>query len=528
MLIFPAMLFLVTHSSAGYLSFFKAVGFSVYFPGIEKRTSQTITYVSWSYKASNIGTPDTILDFTPGDKTDELYLNKFKNRYRFNTTDFSLWLQDLKVDDSGNYFLNLHNGGNGFIVETRELQVFHVNNDQRVFKTAGSSVHLPGIEKETSQKITHVSWLYEASNTGMPDTILNYTTGTETDQFYLNKFKYRSQFDKTDFSLWLQDLKEGDNGNYFLKMYTEEGKIVVKIRALQVHVDDVKFIVTAGLSVLFPGAAEGINQKVKRVTWSMKASNTGSPIIILDYTPGKKSFQPHPNQFEFSKVNASLQLKNVKANDSGIYLLEIYTDEGKTVKTRTLRVHDADDVTLIITAGLSVLFPGAAEGIDEKVKRVTWSMKASNTESPIIILDYTPGKKSFQPHPNQFEFSKVNASLQLKNVKANDSGIYLLEIYTDEGKTVKTRTLQVRHADDNPNNWSSAAMGVLCFVIFWFGFIMALLLGVLTISCRCCHSVRWIKELMKKLTKKMIKNFADETLKQELQNRWNIDVAQEV
>ncbi|XP_064417261.1 uncharacterized protein LOC102358752 isoform X3 [Latimeria chalumnae] len=422
MLIFPAMLFLVTHSSAGYLSFFKAVGFSVYFPGIEKRTSQTITYVSWSYKASNIGTPDTILDFTPGDKTDELYLNKFKNRYRFNTTDFSLWLQDLKVDDSGNYFLNLHNGGNGFIVETRELQVFHVNNDQRVFKTAGSSVHLPGIEKETSQKITHVSWLYEASNTGMPDTILNYTTGTETDQFYLNKFKYRSQFDKTDFSLWLQDLKEGDNGNYFLKMYTEEGKIVVKIRALQVHVDD---------------------------------------------------------------------------------------------------------VTLIITAGLSVLFPGAAEGIDEKVKRVTWSMKASNTESPIIILDYTPGKKSFQPHPNQFEFSKVNASLQLKNVKANDSGIYLLEIYTDEGKTVKTRTLQVRHADDNPNNWSSAAMGVLCFVIFWFGFIMALLLGVLTISCRCCHSVRWIKELMKKLTKKMIKNFADETLKQELQNRWNIDVAQE-
>ncbi|XP_064417263.1 uncharacterized protein LOC106701887 isoform X2 [Latimeria chalumnae] len=426
MLIFSVMLFLVTHSSAGYLSFFKAAGFSVYFPGIEKRTSQTITDVSWSYKASNIGTPDTILDFISGDKTDQLYLNKFKNRYRFNTTDFSLWLQDLKVDDSGNYFLNVHIGGNGLIVETRELQVFHVDNDQRVFKTAGSSVHLPGVEKETSQKITRVSWLYEASNTGMPDTILNYTTGTETDQFYLNKFKYRSQFDKTDFSLWLQDLKEGDNGNYFLKMYTDEGKIVVKIRTLQVHVDDVTLIIMAGLSVLFPGAAEDIDEKVKRVTWSMKVSNTESTIIILDYTPGNKSFQSHPNQFE-----------------------------------------------------------------------------------------------------NWFEFSELNASLQLKNVKANDGGIYLLEMYTDEGKTVKTRTLQVHHADDNPNNWSSAAVGGLCFVIFWFGFIMALLLGVLTISCRCCHSVRWIKELMKKLTKKMIENFADETLKQELQNRWNIDVAQE-
>ncbi|XP_006011070.1 uncharacterized protein LOC102366236 isoform X2 [Latimeria chalumnae] len=313
--------------------------------------------------------------------------------------------------------------------------------------------------------------------------------------------------------------------------------------------DDQRYNIIAGSQVLLHGLEGGTRPEITLVSWSFKVSKTRIPDTILDYTPGDENYQLYShkieNGFEFSKENFSLLLKNVKVSNSGIYHLSIYTGEGKSTNTRTLQVAPLDVMNFFVTECLSVELPGIEGGVTQKIKLVTWSVKAFNNGPLIAILGFAPGNRTLQFYPkqleNRFEFSKTNASLWLKNVNMSDSGIYLLSAYADEGNTVTTRSLRIladnsskclcslgaEQSGVNPSNCSCASVGGLSFFTFCLGLTAALALISSAAFCRCCHSVSYVKECKQKIIELWMKDL-DVKWKMKLRDRLGEGCAAEV
>nr|XP_014353209.1 PREDICTED: uncharacterized protein LOC102366842 isoform X2 [Latimeria chalumnae] len=226
--VLAVMLSLTSYCSTGDLNFFKAAGSSVRFPGIEKRTSHGIKVVSWSFEASTSRIPDTILDYTPGGEPD--YVNNFKNRCRFNTTDFSLWLQDLKMSDSGKYSLKLYIEGDDPIVETRELQVLHVDElSSPLTYSEGSSLLLSVTEEKILSDVSQIRWIFLQPKSKSEVTILDYQPPSHNYSLLSEDYKDRIEFNKTNFSLLLQSVTPIDRGIYVLEQYNGDKLQFVKI-----------------------------------------------------------------------------------------------------------------------------------------------------------------------------------------------------------------------------------------------------------------------------------------------------------
>nr|XP_014351365.1 PREDICTED: uncharacterized protein LOC106705847 [Latimeria chalumnae] len=397
--------------------------------------------------------------------------------------------------------------------------VTHGSADELRFSAAaGSSVHLPGIEKGASQKITYVTWSLKTSKVETPDDILDYKPGAETALLYLTKFKGRYQFDKGNFSLWLEDLREGDSGNYLLNVYTDDGN-VVKTRVLQVvPVDGTSQVAMEGSSLLIFGPKEEILFNISLIRWKFLHPDCKSEVTILEYQPPFKNYsflsKDHKDRITFNERNFSLLLQNAKTVDSGYYILE-QLKHGESHSSRTpVKVFEPElSSPQIYSEGSSLLLFVTKEKILSGVSQIRWTFLQPNSKSAVTILDYQPHSDTYsllsEGYKGRIEFSKKNFSLLLRSVIPMDHGIYVLEQYSDDtGRFVKIPVVILKA--ENLYNWSSASVGGLSFFTFCLGFITALLLAVLAIFCRCCYSVRWIKELMKKLTKKMTENFADE------------------
>ncbi|XP_064417195.1 uncharacterized protein LOC102356387 [Latimeria chalumnae] len=180
--------------------------------------------------------------------------------------------------------------------------------------------------------------------------------------------------------------------------------------------------------------------------------------------------------------------------------------------------------------GSSLLLSVTKEEVLSNISQIRWTFLQPNSKSAVTILDYQPHSRTYllrsEDYKDRMKFNETNFSLLLQKVTPMDHGFYMLEQYNGDKRWFIKIPVAIFKVE-NLYNWSSASVGGLSFFMFCLGFITALLLVVLATYCRCCHSVRWIKELMKRLAKKWIEHLDDQTLKEELEDRQTGDIVLE-
>ncbi|XP_006011072.1 uncharacterized protein LOC102366842 isoform X2 [Latimeria chalumnae] len=328
--VLAVMLSLTSYCSTGDLNFFKAAGSSVRFPGIEKRTSHGIKVVSWSFEASTSRIPDTILDYTPGGEPD--YVNNFKNRCRFNTTDFSLWLQDLKMSDSGKYSLKLYIEGDDPIVETRELQVLHVDVLPTENRPEGDSLIFPGVKIEVKE-ILQIQLTFRASGSQTEVPILHYRPPTKRFESLSDAYKDRIEFNLENLSFMLRNISATkDRGNYTRELQLRSSMMISRIPIIIYKIElSSPLTYSEGSSLLLSVTEEKILSDVSQIRWIFLQPKSKSEVTILDYQPPSHNYsllsEDYKDRIEFNKTNFSLLLQSVTPIDRGIYVLEQYNGD---------------------------------------------------------------------------------------------------------------------------------------------------------------------------------------------------------
>ncbi|XP_034145394.1 uncharacterized protein LOC105019851 isoform X2 [Esox lucius] len=227
-------------------------------------------------------------------------------------------------------------------------------------------------------------------------------------------------------SLLLKDLKFENEGLYEAEVFNKEGisfQTASYRLCVQASQEPCDKYVPLGSSFSVPLSNNNIEDN--EITWKHNG------IIVLKrkngiYKPGKK---------EDISATGSLQLKDLKFENEGLYEAEVFNKEGISFQTASYRLcvqASQEPCDLYSLLGSPVNVPLTIDNLEED-NEITWK------HNGIIVLKrkngiYKPGKK---------EDISATGSLQLKDLKFENEGLYEAEVFNKEGISFQTASYRL-------------------------------------------------------------------------------------
>ncbi|XP_051745624.1 junctional adhesion molecule-like [Ctenopharyngodon idella] len=199
-----------------------------------------------------------------------------------------------------------------------------------------------------------------------------------------------------------------------------------------------------GSSVVLPCYTETplVTEKLK-VVWRRTDSDT----LVHLYQDGES--RPEEQQQDYhdrahfftQHGNFSLRLENVRAEDKGVYICKVYSQQ---VSDKIL-VEIKDVEYLLVSGSEESISASVGEDVTlncsvdshikpEHIKEVSW--KKADEDEYILVLLYqnneTQSDSSDEQYRDRAEFltdEKQNFSLRLKSVRTEDKGVYMCQVF---------------------------------------------------------------------------------------------------
>nr|XP_055050918.1 junctional adhesion molecule-like [Misgurnus anguillicaudatus] len=209
-------------------------------------------------------------------------------------------------------------------------------------------------------------------------------------------------------------------------------------------------VVPLGGSVVLPCYVEApLPVNTEKVEWR----KTDSETLVHLYKDGdiraEAQHQDYHDRAHFFTENIkhgnfSLLLKNVTAEDEGVYRCKVYT---KQVAGKTL-VEIKDVEYLIVSGSSQSIFAYLGEGVTfscsvnshiptEEIEEVSWKKRDKDEEIPVLLYqnNETLPESSDERYRDRVEFftdeiHRGNFSLRLKRVRTEDKGVYICQVFT--------------------------------------------------------------------------------------------------
>ncbi|XP_051743948.1 butyrophilin-like protein 2 isoform X2 [Ctenopharyngodon idella] len=218
---------------------------------------------------------------------------------------------------------------------------------------------------------------------------------------------------------------------------------------LLVHGPFGPLVAPLGSSVVLPCYVdEFLPMKDLEVEWR----RTDSETLVHLYQDGKSRPEAQQQDYhdrahfftdQIQHGNFSLHLDNLRAEDEGRYTCTVYSqqDSGKTVITlksadRLLVSGSDEPISVFVGEDITLNCSVDSHITPEHIEEVSW--KKTDEDEDILVLLYqnneTLPDSSDERYRDRVEFftdeiPKGNFSLRLKNVRTEDKGVYLCEVF---------------------------------------------------------------------------------------------------
>ncbi|XP_030648056.1 roundabout homolog 2-like [Chanos chanos] len=249
--------------------------------------------------------------------------------------------------------------------------------------------------------------------------------------------RYETKYDKDDFVLRIKKVAVGDQGMFTCVAENRVGKVeasaTLTVRARPVEAPQFVVrprdqIVTQGRTATFPCETKGNPQPT--VFWQRE----GSPDLLFPNQPSQED-----SRFSVSE-KGDLTITSVQRSDAGYYICQALTVAGSILAKAQLEISDAlkdrpppiirqgpTNQTLAVD-GLAVL---GCQASGEPAPSVTW------LKDGVSLLGKDPRMSLIEP-----------GSLQIKNLKLSDSGLYTCLATSSSGETSWSAFLDVRESGE--------------------------------------------------------------------------------
>ncbi|XP_073781987.1 hemicentin-1 isoform X2 [Danio rerio] len=293
-------------------------------------------------------------------------------------------------------------------------------------------------------------------------------TGNPDSPFVASAYRDRVSFDKNTLALELRNLKLEDSGSYSLTVVPSSGDQVRGETALQVFEQSLAEDESSVNTISLPHAVQVQGQNVDRdlqipeltnevVGGSVKFIPNNPPstaIKVVQWKFGTTGILTGPpdsplivstyrNRISFDKNTLSLELRNLKLEDSGSYSLIALDSGANQLRGETsLQVFEEnvdEDLQLpeLTTGGVG----GHVMFIPNKIPSTAIDVIIWQFGTTIILTGNPDSPSVTSAYRDRVSFDKSTLSLELRNLKLEDSGSYSLTLLTSSGDQLRGETL---------------------------------------------------------------------------------------
>ncbi|CAM4271831.1 unnamed protein product [Leuciscus chuanchicus] len=247
-----------------------------------------------------------------------------------------------------------------------------------------------------------------------------------------------------NFSLRLEDLRAGDEGEYTCTVYRDEECVFSAKTNVVLKFWVTDNVVPLGSSVVLPCQVDkSLFQKSLKVEWRRTETDSDSETLVHLYEDGEsrpekqhKDFhkRAHFSNKKIKDGNFSLRLKKLRAEDEGVYRCTVYRDEECVFSTNTeLELGFTVEPCLHtpVPLGSSVVLPCYEKRLSRMEDlKVEWRKKED-----LVHLYEVGAEKQQQDYQDRAHFfteeiKHRNFSLRLDDLRAEDEGEYTCTVHS--------------------------------------------------------------------------------------------------
>ncbi|KAI5620141.1 hypothetical protein C0J50_20307, partial [Silurus asotus] len=365
---------------------------------------------------------------------------RFKDRLQLDRSSGALTIRNISRNHSGVYLLQV-------ITEDLSSRTFRVSvyaGDEMVTlqEVEGTTITLhtgiTGIQTDA-----HIVWFYgpeKAEKKILNSQMFKGENVTEISK----RFKERLQLDRSSGALTIRNISRNHSGGYLLHVITED----LSSRTFRVRVYAGDEMVTLqeveGTTITLHTGITGI-QSDARIDWFYGPEKGKKKILISQMFKGEtvtEISERFKESLQLDRTSGALTIRNISRNHSGVYLLQVITED---LSSRTFRVsvYAGDGmVTLQEVEGTTITLHTGITGIQSDAQ-ILWSYGPEEAEKKILNSQMFKGEtvtEISERFKERLQLDRNSGALTIRNISRNHSGVYLLQVITED---LSSRTFRV-------------------------------------------------------------------------------------